>query len=275
MGFEEEDDMGEVWRLVGVDVYDGYMNMAIDEAILRRKSAGLAPNTLRFYRWKPSAVSIGYFQTVEQEVNLNYCRRRNVDVVRRNTGGGAVFHDYDGELTYSLIVNQDERRIPNDILESYRVICGGIVEGLDRLGIKAEFKPINDIVVKGRKISGNAQTRRRRVVLQHGTVLLKVDVRSMFGALKVSGEKISDKVIKSVEERVTSISRELERDVSFDELFEALRYGFEKALGVEFLEAKLDDDELKLAADLREGKYKTEWWNFSRPGDHPSWLKLI
>jgi len=267
--------MSKTWRLVGLDVYDGYMNMAIDEAILRRKSAGLAPNTLRFYRWKPSAVSIGYFQTVEQEVNLNYCRRRGVDVVRRNTGGGAVFHDYDGELTYSLIVSRGEKRIPNDISESYKIICGGIVVGLDRLGVGAEFKPINDIVVDGRKISGNAQTRRRGVVLQHGTVLLKVDVGTMFRALKISGEKISDKAIKSVEERVTSLSRELERDVSFDELFEALKYGFEKALGVEFLEAKLDDDELKLAADLREGKYKTDWWNFSRPRDHPSRLKLI
>jgi len=267
--------MGDVWRLVGLDVYDGYMNMAIDEAILRRKAVGLAKNTLRLYRWNPSAVSIGYFQTVEQEVNLNYCRMTGVDVVRRNTGGGAVFHDRDGELTYSLIVKQDEARIPDDISESYRVICGGIVEGLDKLGVKAEFKPINDIVVNGRKISGSAQTRRRRVVLQHGTVLLKVDVGTMFRVLKVSEEKISDKAIRSAEERVTSMSRELERDVSFYEAFQALKYGFEKALGVKFLKAKLDDDELKLAADLRDEKYKTELWNFSRPKDHPSRLELV
>jgi len=267
--------MSDVWRLVGLDVYDCYMNMAIDEAILRRMSAGLASNTLRFYRWKPSAVSIGYFQTVEQEVNLEHCRKFGIDVVRRITGGGAVFHAFDGELTYSLIVRRDEGRVPNDISESYEVICGGIVTGLRRLGVEAEFKPINDIIVNGRKISGSAQTRRRGVVLQHGTVLLKVDVRTMFSALKVSGEKISDKMIKSVEERVTSLSGELGRDVGFDEVFEALKYGFGKALGVEFLESKLDEEELKLASDIRDEKYKTKWWNFSRPVDHPSGFKLI
>ena len=267
--------MSSIWRLTGLDTYDCYMNMAIDEAILRRVSVDLAPNTLRLYRWKPSAVSIGYFQTLEREVDLDYCKERGIGVVRRMTGGGAVFHDHRGELTYSLIVRQGEGGIPEDISESYRVICGGLVAGLGRLGVKAEFRPINDVVVNGRKISGSAQTRRRGVILQHGTILLKVDVRTMFKALKVSGEKVSDKMIKSVEERVTSLSRELKREVSFGEAFEALRRGFEEALGVEFARAKLGDEELKLAAKLRDEKYKTRWWNLLRPRDHPPKFKLI
>lgn len=257
--------MGEAWRLLGFGVYDAYTNMAIDEALLTLRSEGRSPNTIRFYRWKPSAVSIGYFQILEQEVNVDACRRRGVDVVRRMTGGGAVYHDYEGEITYSIIVNQGNPKIPGDILKSYEVVCEGIVLGLERLGIKAGFKPINDIEANGRKISGNAQTRRLGVVVQHGTILIKTDVKTMFDVLKVGEEKVSDKMIKSVEERVTSIERELGKGVGFDEVFEALKYGFSEALDVELIEGTLDSAESDLAARLRNGKYRTKEWNFDRP----------
>ncbi|MEM3088632.1 MAG: lipoate--protein ligase family protein, partial [Candidatus Bathyarchaeia archaeon] len=115
--------MLEKWRLLGLDVYNAYMNMAIDEAITQKRSQGVVPNTIRFYRWKPSAVSIGYFQLVEQEVNLDVCQELGVDVVRRMTGGGAVYHDYNGELTYSVIVDQGNPKIPEDITKSYETIC--------------------------------------------------------------------------------------------------------------------------------------------------------
>ena len=257
--------MGEAWRLLEFDAYDAYTNMAIDEALLTLRAQGRSPNTLRFYRWKPSAVSIGYFQILEQEVNADSCRRRGVDIVRRMTGGGAVYHDYEGEITYSIIVNHENPKIPEDILKSYEVMCRGIVLGLDRLGIKAEFKPINDIVADGRKISGNAQTRRLGVVVQHGTVLIKTDVKTMFDVLKVSEEKVSDKMIRSVEERVTSIEKELSRDVGFDEVFEVLRYGFSKALDVRLIKGTLDKPESDLTVRLRDDKYRTKEWNFNRP----------
>jgi len=255
----------EEWRVMGLDINDAYMNMAVDEAICRLRSQGRSPNTIRLYRWKPSAVSIGYFQILEQEADVDACERLGVDIVRRMTGGGAVYHSYEGEVTYSAIVNQDHPKIPHDILKSYELICNGIVLALKDLGVNAEFRPINDIDVNGKKISGNAQTRRWNVVVQHGTILLDTDIRTMFTVLKVSKEKISDKLIKSAEERVTTIRRELGRKVTFKEAAEALKAAFPKALDVKLVEGELSREEMELASRLRREKYSTKEWIFNRP----------
>ena len=241
------------------------MNMAVDEAICRLRSQGKSPNTIRLYRWKPSAVSIGYFQILEQEVDFDACERLGMDVVRRMTGGGAVYHSYEGEVTYSVIVNQDNPKIPRDILKSYELICSGITLAMKNLGINAEFKPINDIDVNGKKISGNAQTRRWNIVLQHGTILLDTDIRTMFTVLKVSKEKISDKLIRSAEERVTTIRRELGRRVSFNETIEALKSTFPKVFDVKLVEGGLSHEEKELALKLSREKYGTPGWIFNRP----------
>ncbi|MFH0897597.1 MAG: biotin/lipoate A/B protein ligase family protein [Candidatus Bathyarchaeota archaeon] len=257
--------MVEQWRIMGLDVNDAYMNMAIDEAICRLRTQGKAPNTIRLYRWKPSAVSIGYFQVLEQEVDVEACKRLGMDVIRRMTGGGAVYHSYEGEITYSVIVNQDNPKIPRDILKSYELICNGIVAAMDNLGIKANFRQINDIDVNGKKISGNAQTRRWNVVLQHGTILLDTDLKTMFTVLKVSKEKISDKFIKSAEERVTTIRRELGRKVTFKEVAEALKISFQKVFEIEVIEGRLNNAEKDLASRLRKEKYRTPEWIYKRP----------
>ena len=254
----------ETWRLLELSVNDAYMNMALDEAVMRAVSQGMSPNTVRFYRWRPSAVSIGYFQAVRRVVNLEACRRYGVDVVRRITGGGAVYHDQDGELTYSLIASEDSQAIPDDIMESYRLICGGIVSGLRMLGVEAEFKPVNDVAVRGRKVSGSAQTRRMGVVLQHGTVLLDVDVEKMFTVLRVPKEKIRDKLISDIKQRVTSLTMELGRKPGFREVAEALKEGFEEELGVELEPGTLTEWEASEAERLAREKYSTEWWTFRR-----------
>ena len=233
------------------------MSMAIDEALLKLNAESKSPNTIRFWRWLPSTVSIGCFQSVEREVDLEVAKRHGVDVVKRITGGGAVFHDHDGELTYSVVCKQGD--VPNDIIESYRLICGGLVRGFERLGLRAEFKPVNDVLGNGKKISGSAQTRRWGSVLQHGTVLIAPDMRLMFELLRVSPEKISDKFIASVFERVTTIERELERKPSFEEVREAMIKGFGKSLDIELVENKLTNREVKLAQDLRP-KYTSEEW---------------
>ncbi len=245
--------------------------MAIDEAICRLRSQGKSPNTIRFYRWKPSAVSIGYFQLVTQEVNLDECARLGFDVIRRMTGGGAVYHAFEGEVTYSVIVNEDHLRIPKDIIQSYELIWGGIVNGLESLGMHAEFRPVNDIDVGGRKISGNAQTRRWGVVLQHGTILLDTDARKMFTVLRVTQEKISDKLIKSVEDRVTSIRRETGKNLSFEKVTEALKKSLPAALGVETFPGRLSEDEKELARQLIEEKYSKKEWIFERPDRYGKW----
>jgi len=231
--------------------------MAIDEALLKLNSEGRSPNTLRFWRWSPSAVSLGCFQSVEREVNLDVAKEYGVDVVRRITGGGAVFHDQDGELTYSVVCGQDD--LPLDIIESYKLICGGLVRGFQKLGLQAEFRPMNDVQVGGKKISGSAQTRRWGSVLQHGTVLISPDIRKMFELLKVSHEKISDKFITSVFERVTTIERELGRKLDLEEVMMAMKDGFGDALKVKFEDGDLTDDELSLAEDLKTKYMSPEW----------------
>ncbi len=255
--------MTQTWRLLRHGARRAYENMAIDEAVLRHVAEGASPPTLRFYRWQPSAVSIGYFQGIEQEVDLAACEERGVDVIRRLTGGGAVYHDYDGEITYSLTLPDDYPGIPRNVLDSYAVLCAGLVEGLRALGMDAEFKPINDIIVKDKKISGNAQTRRFRGILQHGTLLCEVDPHLMFTLLKVPNEKIRDKLIAGVEERVTSIKREM-GEVDRDRVTEAMIAGFVETLGIALEPGELTDEEMSLAEELRRERYESDTWTFKR-----------
>ncbi len=245
------------WRIVGIEEHDAYMNMSIDEAILEHVKSGVAQPTIRFYRWSPSAVSIGRFQSMRDEVNVDRCVELGVTAVRRITGGGAVYHDYSGELTYSVIAPQS--MFPKGIRESYEVICGWIIKGLGNAGIDASFAPINDITAGGKKISGNAQTRKDGVLLQHGTILYSLDVSRMFSVLNVSAEKISDKMIKSVEERVTCVLTQ--RQMSYDALYSNMLKGF--CEGKEWEAGNLSGDELDRAAQLR-GTYSSDAWNFYR-----------
>jgi len=247
------------WRVLPLETGDAYTNMALDEAVSERVSEGGAPPTVRFYRWKPSAVSIGYFQSLRDEVDVEACERDGVDYVRRRTGGGAVYHDYDGEVTYSVVAPLDE--YPEDLTESYREICGRVVDGLASLGIEGEFAPINDIVADGRKISGNAQTRRKGVLLQHGTVLHSVDPERMFTYLRPGVDKVSDKIVENVHGRVTSVE-ELSDGVGLHDTYEALRGAFTE--GRETFEGGFTDGERDRAEELVRERYASEDWNFER-----------
>lgn len=232
--------------------------MALDEACLEGISSGNSPPTIRFYRWQPSAVSIGYFQSLDAEVNLEECGKRGIEFVRRQTGGGAVYHDFEGEITYSILA--PENFFPKGITESYREICGMIVSGFGKLGLKAEFKPINDIIVSGKKISGNAQTRRKGVLLQHGTILYGLGLETMFSVLRISQEKISDKMIQSAKERVTCVQEQC--DSSYGECLEAIQSAFLEGKNHSF--GSWSKDELSRANELAEKKYSAREWNFLR-----------
>jgi lipoate-protein ligase A len=175
--------MKEQWRLLQTGFSTASANMAIDRAILVANSEGKVPPTVRFYGWMPPAISIGYFQSLTDEIDLDVCKKLGVNYVRRITGGGAVFHDK--ELTYSIVIPESHPEIPKNIMKSYGRICGAVMKGLQHLGIESEYVPINDIITGGRKISGNAQTRKLETVLQHGTILMDVDVDKMFSLLKV------------------------------------------------------------------------------------------
>ncbi|MGQ9680693.1 MAG: lipoate--protein ligase family protein [Candidatus Bathyarchaeia archaeon] len=251
------------WRFIDLKTYDAYTNMAIDEALARSRGENKSSDTLRLYMWKPSAVTLGYFQSVEDEVDVEACRRLGVDINRRISGGGAVFNSSYGEITYSIVTSEDNPQIPHDISESYRLLCDGIVQGLAILGLESEFKPVNDIVVKGRKISGNAQIRRYGAILHHGTILVDFNAREMFAVLKVSQEKLKDKMVKQAEERVTTIRRELGREVSFEEVRKALYEGFKRSLGVELKAEGLTRYEEELSQVYRK-KYASSEWIYRR-----------
>jgi len=247
-------------RVLPMRTDDAFTSMAIDEAILRLNAERKIPDTLRFWSWNPSAVSIGFFQSISREVDLDAAERFSIQVVRRITGGGAVFHDSEGELTYALICREDE--VPDDIIESYRLICEGLINGFRAMGIEAEFRPVNDIQVRGRKISGSAQTRRWGSVLQHGTILVSPNLQRMFEVLKVGGTKISDKGITSVFDRITTVEREAGKRLKKEEVRHYMVDGF-KALGAETFGGDLTEEELELAAELRR-KYSSSEWNMMR-----------
>lgn len=248
-------------RLLTTGYKSAYENMAIDEAVLIHAQKNYQ-STLRFYGWKPAAISIGYFQSLKEEVDLNECQKQKVDYIRRVTGGGAVFHE--AEVTYSLIAPVDGEFIPQDIISSYKKICQGIIEGLKILGIESQFVPLNDIIASGRKISGNAQTRKKNVLLQHGTILLNVNVEKMFHLLKVPQEKLRDKLIKDVKQRVVGIKNLLGKQVNFETCQEALIKGFEKALVLEYEKTPITTSELAMAQKLKNNKYSLPEWNLMR-----------
>ncbi|MDP2718176.1 MAG: biotin/lipoate A/B protein ligase family protein [Candidatus Micrarchaeota archaeon] len=231
-------------RLLKTGHRNGAWNMGVDEALMKTCSEPV----LRLYGWNPPTVSIGYFQGLEEDVDLAACRRHGVDVVRRITGGGAVFHD--AELTYSFVT----RDFKENIIDSYEDVCAGILLGLKGIGVNGQFVPLNDLVLEnGKKFSGNAQTRKGGVLLQHGTILLDVDVDKMFSILKVPSEKMRDKIVQNVKERVTGIRK------TFDETALALEKGFTEHVGAALEPMDLSDEQAKMADSFAE-RYRSDEW---------------
>ena len=238
-------------RVLETGCNQGAWNMALDEALLTNLVDHDTP-ILRLYGWQPPCVSIGYFQSMEEEVDVLKCSDMGVDVVRRITGGGAVLHEF--ELTYTFIT----KNYSANILESYELICEPVVLCLNRLGYNAKYVPLNDIVVDNKKVSGNAQTRKNNILLQHGTILLAVDIERMFSVLKVPSEKIKDKMIKDVKARVTGIDR------SFEEVASNLKESFAEIFGAQIITDTLSSKEKEDKEKLVIEKYSSRQWNWRK-----------
>lgn len=258
------------FRLIDSGKRTASFNMALDESVLTHIAKGKSPPTLRLYSWKPSAITLGYSLSIDNELNMGLCRQRDVDIVRRITGGGAVLHDR--ELTYSIIFPEKNKLVSRNILRSYGQICNALVIALKELGLAARFVPINDVLVDGKKVSGSAQARKDGVILQHGTILLEVDYVKMFSLLNVSREKIANKGITDPRERVTSLKELLYKKQSgarqrmglkkmYRLLKPALVNGFEKALGITAEPGRITPSELLLAKRLSRTKYSKDAWN--------------
>jgi lipoate-protein ligase A len=253
------------WRLIELSANDAFTNMAIDEAITIARITDAVPNTLRLYSWKPSAVSVGRFQDIFNEIYVDDCRQHGVDFVRRITGGGAVYHAQQDEVTYSIIAREKDFG-STDVIYTYTKICNGLIEASKILGVDADFNPGDprncpNISVNRRKISGSAQYHRAGVLLQHGTFLLDVNLKDMFTFLRVPWAKTVDDVVCVASDRLTSIEKELKRVVHVKEASEALVQGFQRALGVEFMNEDLTCQERQVASKLRREKYSAEKWN--------------
>jgi len=254
------------WRFLKLATYNAFMNMALDEAILQARIAERVPNTVRLYRWRPSAVSIGKFQKAENEVYLDNCRKLGVDVVRRMSGGGTVYHDADDEVTYGIIAKTEDLGV-TDITAVYAKVYAGIADALRLLGIPADFnlgdaKKCPNLTVNGKKISGSAQAHKSGIVLQHGTVLLNLDLERMFTLLRVPWAKTCTEVVNVAKNAHTSVKAELGHAVSVETVSNVLFEGFKNAFGIQITDGELTTFELELANKLCREKYATDDWNF-------------
>jgi lipoate-protein ligase A len=252
------------WRLIPLETHNGYMNMAIDEAILTSRIKNFVPNTLRLYQWQPSTVSIGKNQNPQQEIYADALGKLGVDLVRRTSGGGTVYHDQTGEVTYSVTAHTQD--LGKDITEVYTQIYAAITDALRLLGIPADFNPGNqkncpNLAVKGKKISGSAQTLKHGVIQQHGTLLLSVDLTRMFQLLRIKGIDNCSLAAQIAQRKITSVQNELGHAITAQTAANALTQGFKATLKINLNEGKLTLFEQALAKKLCTQKFSTENWN--------------
>lgn len=257
------------WRLIPEDVRAGPMQMALDEVAAETAAAG-GPRTLRVYTWEPGTLSLGYGQD-PATVDWGFCDREGIPVVRRPTGGGGIYHDRRGDVSYSVVAPADE--LPGDLLECYEQLCEPLFDALESLGVDASFAdeaapaihdpacylravdPAHDVVgPDGRKLSGNAQYRRRDSVVQHGSL---THARATARHLGVFAADLDPDRFRA---RVTSVREQA---------------GWDRATTVEALETAFADwadadvgswrpAELERARELAEAKYGAEAWTRDR-----------
>ncbi|AZR72901.1 octanoyltransferase [Anoxybacter fermentans] len=272
------------WRLLNTGFNDPAFNMALDEADVILLSEGKIPPTIRFYGWLPASISIGYFQKMRDEIDVDACKALGIGIVRRLTGGRAVLHD--DELTYSFIVPDTHPLFPPTVIESYKVISRGILRGLEKLNVFATMvslegkgrnalNPHNssacfdapswyEIAVNGKKLVGSAQNRQRGVILQHGSILNTINVDKLFSVLKFNNEQIRQRMKKIFLDKATSIEQVLGYRIPYTKMVEAFTEGFQESLQIDLEPGELTDEEKELTEKLIREKYGNDEWNFRR-----------
>jgi lipoate-protein ligase A len=254
----------DTWRLIIDPPQRGSDNMARDYAILKHVARGGMP-TVRMYRWAPAAVTIGYFQVRDDETDYDACSRDRIPVIRRITGGGAVFHD--AEVTYSVAVPLGDPRLAGTVIDTYRYILRPVMDALGKYSIDAEYRPVNDIITAGKKISGSAQTRREGGLLQHGTVLLSLDRSRMFRYLKVSAAKATGRVLDEASRGVTAVDEMTNfagDEQAVGTFIETMAASFADAFDVRFEREELSESEIREAAEIERSVFLNGDWNDKR-----------
>lgn len=276
--------MTETWNFINTGSHDPYYNMAMDEALLNCVSRGEIDPVVRFYTWNPATLSVGYFQRLKKEIDIDKVNEKGFGLVRRQTGGRGVLHDK--ELTYSVIVSEEHPNMPSTVTEAYRVISEGLLEGFKLLGFEAYFaiprskeereklkQPRSavcfdapswyELVVEGRKIAGSAQTRQKGVILQHGSLLQDVNVDELFDMFIFKNDRLKDKMKKAFVDKAVAINDISDRHISIEEMEKAFEEGFKKGLNIEFKPLTLSDEQIKEVKELEE-KYRSDEWLYKK-----------
>ena len=227
---------------------DPYFNLAADEYLTKESKESII--TL----WRnDNTIVIGKNQNTTQEINESFVREKNINVARRITGGGAVYHDL-GNLNFSFITPANGQKVCD-----FKRFLDPIRQALSGLGISAEFSGKNDLLIDGKKFSGNAQLIQRDRVLHHGTLLFSSDVKIIAECLNPDKKKLAKHGVASVKSRVTTIAENIEGNITFDEFYNHLRSELVKFFGIEEirgLNAKESDD-IQLLSDT---KHRTKEW---------------
>lgn len=276
--------MTETWNFINTGSQDPYYNMAMDEALLNFVSRGEIDPVIRFYTWNPATLSIGYFQRLQKEIDIDKVNEKGFGLVRRQTGGRGVLHDK--ELTYSVIVPESHPNMPSTITEAYRVISQGLLEGFKNLGFETYFavprskeereklkQPRSsvcfdapswyELVVEGRKIAGSAQTRQKGVILQHGSILQDIDIDELFDMFIFKNDRLKAKMKEAFVEKAVAINDISDTHITLSEMEKAFEEGFKTGLNIEFKPLELSEQQLAEVKELEE-KYRSDDWMFRK-----------
>ena len=245
------------WRIIDEGTYSEPVQQALEEVLTDRLDRGEMDPTLRFWYRDTRGVPMGRFQAFEDEVAVDYVEEHGIDVVRRITGGGAMYVEPGNVITYSMYVPRSA--VPDDIEESYATLDQWVIDALNDLGLDVEHEPLNDISHPDGKIGGAAQLRTGDAVLHHTTMSYALDTEEMLRVLRIGKDKISDKAVKSAEKRVAVMRDHI--DESREEVIDALVDSFQDTYGGSM--GSLTDEELSAARELADEKFATDEWNRS------------
>ena len=259
------------WRYIPFGKYSGPKNMAIDETLLNSVIDGKFQNTIRFYQWNPSTASIGMHQSLSAEIDENAIKSQNVDVVRRISGGGAVLHESLGEITYAVIcrledlpkIENTQHNFDDSIPTRYKVILEALACGIEKLGMSINIGKIHcpALFTDGKKISGNAQIVRKNVLLQHGTILLKVFPERMYQILRAPKDISYTHMVQSVRSKVTGIMQQSkDSEINYGDIVSVMKSGFEDIFNISLENIPFLLGEEAEIDSLIKNKYGNEKW---------------
>ncbi len=241
------------WRFIPFRYYEPNFRLALNEVAFESVQNSEIP-IISLSGWKPSCINIGYTQKINEVLNLDEIKKRDILIVRRESCGGATYLSENGEISWSIIAN--ENYFPKNLQKIYEFVTKIIISTLNEIGIEAFFKPINDILTKNGKISGTALKKSNKCIYIHGTLLYKIDKKLINLILKPENDHQKKQKIKEIDKKVTSICDEI-NGISFEKVIEILTKNLLKNKNYKISE--WTQKELKKAKKLSE-KYKNKNW---------------